>query len=135
MSETSLLDLELHTLIDREVWLSDLDIAIVGIELALEELPMLRLHLEKEANPSRDMDHEKPKNRSLVSPVEKSNMSIMERIMKGWEHLASDEDSLLVRTIYSNFEGDEWGVRQRRKTKTKNRIYCMYFSEKIQLYI
>jgi hypothetical protein len=83
VGETGLLDLELYILIDREVCVSDLDITVVRIELALEELPMLRLHLEKEANPSRDMDHEKPKNRSLVSPVEKPNMPIMERIMEG----------------------------------------------------
>jgi hypothetical protein len=112
MRETSLLDLELHTLIDREVWLSYLDITIVSIELALEELPMLRLYLEKKANPSRDMDHEKPKNRSLVSPVKKSNMAIMERIMEGREHLTRDKNSLFIGSIDSDFEGDEWGVRQ-----------------------
>ncbi len=112
MSETSFLDLEFYTLIDRESWVTDLDIWVVSIELTLEELSMLGLHLEKKPNPSVLMDHEKPKNRSLVPPVEKPNMPIMERIMERREHLTSDKDSLLVRTIYSNFESDEGRGRQ-----------------------
>jgi hypothetical protein len=112
VGEASLLYLELLSIIYRKPRFTDLDIWVVSIELTLEELSMLGLHLEKKPNPSVLMDYEKPKNRSLVPPVEKPNMPIMERIMERREHLTSDKDSLLVRTIYSNFESDEGRGRQ-----------------------
>ncbi len=59
----------------------------------------------------------------------------MEGIMEGREHLTSNENSLFIGSIDSDFEGDDLMRRQEKKTKAKNWVYCMYFPEKIQLYI
>ncbi len=81
---------------------------------------MLGLHLEKKSNPSVLMDHEKSKYWSLVPPVKEPNMSIMEGIMQGREHLTSNENSLFIGSIDSDFEGDDLMRRQGKKTKAKN---------------
>lgn len=105
------------------------------IELALEELSMLGLYLEKKPNPSLLMYHEKPKYRSRMPPVKKSYMSVMECVMECREHLSSDEDSLFIGSIDGNFESDEGRGRQEEEGKELNLLHCTYFLWKIQLYI
>jgi hypothetical protein len=68
---------------------------------------MLGLHLEKKSNSPTLIDDEKPKYRRAMSPVKKSYMSIMERVMQCREHLTSNENSLFIGSIDSDFEGDE----------------------------
>ena len=105
MRELSLLDRYLSIRSPWEDCFRDLDIAIVSIELTLEELSMSGQSLQEESDTTQMVHDKKPKLRTAMwEYIPPGSMRIMEGIMEGREHLASDEHSLLVGSIHCDFE-------------------------------
>ncbi len=82
MREARLLYLEFLIFSYDKIRLAYLDIAVVCVELTLEECPVSCFYLEKKPNSPVLVNDEKPENRSSMPPVKKSRMSVMESIME-----------------------------------------------------
>ena len=105
MRELSLLDRYLNTRSPRQDCFRDLDIAIVSVELTLEELSMSGQSLQEESDTTQMVHDKKPKLWAVMGKdIPPGGMRVMEGIMQGREHLASDEHSLLVGSIHCDFE-------------------------------
>lgn len=105
--EMSLLNLVYISISDREYNLSNLDIVIVSVELALQKTFIVFFSLEEESNLSSDIENIKWIMGRLLPTMETTPFWAMECIMECCEHFSSDENSLFIRAINGNLESDE----------------------------